>query len=83
MREKAGTARRQGREVLKGVDGASASSGERDDRRGLTGCLGACIDSPLTGLAQRFVDQAGERLRFFGTSASRSMGLKGRMRYTG
>jgi hypothetical protein len=43
-------------EVLRGVDGASASSDERDDRRGLTGCLGACIDSPLAGLAQRFVE---------------------------
>jgi hypothetical protein len=52
-------------EVLRGVDGAPASSDERDNWRGLTGCLGACIGSPLIGLAQRFVKQPGKELGFF------------------
>ena len=57
-------------EVLRGVDGASASSGEGDHRRGRPGGLGASISPLLTGLAKRFVDQTGERLGFFGALAS-------------
>ena len=66
-------------EVRLGVDGAPASSGEGDDRRGRTGCLGACIGSLLTGLAQRFVDQPGKGLGFFGAFASGLIGREGRL----
>ena len=66
-------------EVRLGVDGAPASSGESDDRRGLTGCLGAYIGSLLTGLAQRFVHQPGKGLGFLRASASAFIGCEGRL----
>ena len=66
-------------EVRVGVDGAPASSGESDDRRGLTRCLGASIGSLLTGLAQRFVHQPGKGLGFLRASASAFIGCEGRL----
>ena len=66
-------------EVRLGVDGAPASSGESDDRRGLTGCLGAYIGSLLTGLAQRFMHQPGKGLGFLRASASAFIGCEGRL----
>jgi hypothetical protein len=66
-------------EVRLGVDGAPASSGESDERRGLTGCLGACIGSLLTGLAQRFVNQPGKGPGFLRAFASAFIGCEGRL----
>ena len=62
-----------------GVDGAPASSGESDDRRGLTGCLEAYIGSLLTGRAQRFVHQPGKGLGVLRASASAFIGCEGRL----
>ena len=66
---------RIGTEVRLGFNGAPASSGERDDRRGRAGCLEACIGSLLTGRTERFVEESGEGLTFFRAFASRLVGL--------
>jgi hypothetical protein len=42
-------------EVLRGVDGTSAPSGEDEESRWRSCCLGAGIGALLTGLAERFV----------------------------
>src|SRR6266508_3745294 len=61
-----------GTEVRSGGDSAPASSREGDEGRWRAGRLEAGIGPVLTGLAQRFVDEPGERLGFFGASASAS-----------
>jgi len=52
------------------IDRPPTASSEGDHRWGRSRCRGASISPPLTGLAQRFVDQTGERLGFFGALAS-------------
>src|SRR5262245_31155860 len=49
-------------EVLRGVDGTSASSGEGEYSRWQPCCLAAGIDTLRTGLAERFVDEPGKGL---------------------
>jgi hypothetical protein len=72
-----------GTEVRSGVDSPSATSGEADDRRWQARCLGVDIGSLFTGLAQRFMDEPGERLGFLGAFAATLMGLEERLRRTG
>jgi hypothetical protein len=69
--------------VRSGIDSASASSREGDEGRWRAGRLEAGIGPVLTGLAQRCVDEPGERLEFFGASASALIGLAERFGRTG
>ena len=57
---------RIGAEVRVGVDGAPTASGEVDEGRWGAWRCGACIGPLFTGLTQRFVDQPGKGLGFFG-----------------
>lgn len=61
---------RIGTKVSLAVDGTPAASGAGDPRWRRPRCCGASIGPLLTGLAQRFVDQTGEQLGFFGALAS-------------
>ena len=72
-----------GAQVRVGVDRARAASGAGEHGWRRPGCRGTRLGSQRTGLAQRCVDQASARRGFFGTSASRPMGLKRCMRHTG
>ena len=67
-------------EVLRGVDGASAPSGEGEYRRWRPWRLGAGIGALRTGLAERLVDQPGKRLGFCGAVASTLVGVEGPVR---
>jgi hypothetical protein len=69
--------------VRSGVGRAPTSSCEADEGRGRAGRLEAGIGFVLTGLALRFVAEPGERLGFFGASASALMGLEERFGRTG
>src|SRR5215510_572462 len=64
-------------EVLRGVDGASAPSGEGEYSRWRPCCLEAGIGAPLTGLAERFVDEPGKGLGLLGAFASALVGYEG------
>jgi len=66
-------------EVLRGVDGASAPSGEGEYSRWRPCCLEAGIGAPLTGLAERFVDEPGKGLGLLGAFASALVGYEGRL----
>jgi len=66
-------------EVSVGIDGALAPSSEADERRWRAGCLRACIGPLLTGLAQRFVDEPGERLGRCGAFTPGLVRLEGRL----
>jgi hypothetical protein len=66
-------------EVLRGVDGASAPSGEGEESRWRPCRLGAGIAALRTGLAERFVDESGKGLRLFGACASALGGYEGQL----
>jgi hypothetical protein len=72
-----------GTEVRLGVDGAPASSGAGDEGRWRAWCLGVFVGSLLTGLAERFVDEARKGLGFCGTFTSAFVGFGGRFWCTG
>src|SRR5262249_43540178 len=57
-------------EMLSRVDGAPASSGEGEHRRGCARPFGGCIGAFLTRVAERFVDQSGEECGCFGALTS-------------
>jgi hypothetical protein len=57
-------------EVPRGVDRPPASPGEAHHWRGRAGRRGTRISALLTGLAQRFVDVANERIGCFGAGSS-------------
>src|SRR5439155_8232637 len=59
------------------VDGAPASSGEGEHRRGRARRLGWCIGALLTRFAERLVDQLGEGSGYWGARASRLVRLRG------
>ena len=69
--------------VLRGVDGASAPSGEGEESRWRPCCLGAGIGALRTGLAERCVDEPGKGLGVFGAFASTLVGFEGRLGRTG
>jgi hypothetical protein len=66
-------------EVLRGVDGASAPSGEGEESRWRPCRLGAGIGALRTGLAERFVDEPGKGLGLFGACASALGGYEGQL----
>ena len=74
---------RLGTEVRMGFDRPAATSGAADEHRGRAWRLGVEIDSLLTGLAQRFVDESREWGGCWRTFASTFVGCRGRFRRTG
>jgi hypothetical protein len=74
---------RIGTKVSLGVDGAPAASGEDDYRGWRARRFGAGMGLLLTGLAQRFVDEARKGCGFCGTFASAFVGFGRRFRRTG
>ena len=63
------------------VDGAAASSGAGEDRRGRPGRLGSGIGPLLTDRAQRLVNQSGKGCGGCGALATRLIGLVGHLRH--
>jgi hypothetical protein len=68
-------------EVRVRVDSPSATSGERDHGRWRAGRLASCIGHPLTGCAERFVDEPSEGFRLFGAFTPGLVGLEGPVRW--
>src|SRR6266446_8146753 len=64
-------------EMLRSVDGAPASSGEGEHKRGCARRFGWCIGAFLTRCAERFVEQPSEGFGFCGVLAPRLIRLQG------
>jgi len=66
-------------EVSVRVDNPSATAGEGEHGRGRAWRLGTFVGFLLTGRAERFVDEAGERFGLYGAFSSALVGFKGRL----